>query len=345
MVLDLARTFPEAAIHTSVYAPALTYPEFRDLDVRPTALDRVPYFRTHHRAAFPCYAPAFSALRVDADVVVCSSSGWAHGVRTDGAKLVYCRGRALAHAARALPRAAARRPGRGRRRGTRRRRSRAARVGPPRRAIGDALPRELPGGRRRAVAEQYGIDARVVHPAAPRITAAPTPVAGIEPGFFLCVSRLLPYKNVDVVCEAFRRLPDQRLVVVGTGPMLAELRASAPPNVHLLLHVEDAELRWCYEQSRALVAASHEDFGLTVLEAAGAGRPTVALRAGGYLETVLDGRTGVFFDAPDAAGIAHAVMDLDRRVWDPDTIRAHADEFSLDRFVAKMREQVAELAG
>ena len=345
VVLDLARAFPDAVIHTSMYAPRLTYPEFRDLDVRTTLLDRSRYLKEHHRAAFPCYAPAFSAMRVDADVVVCSSSGWAHGVRTDGAKLVYCHAVARwltqsdrylgeGPGARALVRKGA-----------------LATAAPvlrtwDRRAAHSAA-RYLANSEvtRRAVAEQYGIDAPVVHPPTPRIDVAPVAVGGVLPGFFLCVSRLLPYKNVDAVCAAFRALPHERLVVVGTGPMLTELRASAPPNVHFLRNVGDAELRWCYEQSRALVAASHEDFGLTVLEAATAGRPVAALRAGGYLETVLEGRTGVFFDRPDPAAITRALGDLTARGWDDGKIRAHADDFSADRFVARMRAEVAQLSG
>ena len=126
-------------------------------------------------------------------------------------------------------------------------------------------------------------------------------MAGLEPGFLLSVTRLLPYKNVDVVTAAFARLPDQRLVVVGDGPERERLRASAPANVEFRTRLSDEELRWCYEQSAGLVAASHEDFGLTVLEAAAAGRPVAALRAGGYLETVRADTTGA--GSPDGSVI------------------------------------------
>ena len=90
VVLELTRAFPAAPVFTSLYAPDCTFPAFRDVDVRASALDRSSFLRAHHRAAFPLLAPTFSAMHVDADVVVCSSSGWAHGVRTTGAKLVYC---------------------------------------------------------------------------------------------------------------------------------------------------------------------------------------------------------------------------------------------------------------
>ena len=90
VVLAMARAFPDAPVHTSLYLPEGTFPEFRELDVRPMTIDRIPGLRRRHRLALPLLAPAFSATGIDADVVVCSSSGWAHGVRTAGRKLVYC---------------------------------------------------------------------------------------------------------------------------------------------------------------------------------------------------------------------------------------------------------------
>ena len=118
-------------------------------------------------------------------------------------------------------------------------------------------------------------------------------------GYHLVVSRLLPYKNVDQVIEAFRDLPE-RLLVIGAGPLLAPLRAAAPDNVRIATDLTDAQMRWAYAHARALVAASHEDFGLTPLEAGAFGRPTLALRAGGYLDTIADGVNGAFFDEPTA---------------------------------------------
>lgn len=340
VVLELARAFPGAPLYTSVYAPDHTFPAFRELDVRTTVLDRIGYLRAHHRAALPALPIAFSSLRVDADVVLCSSSGWAHGVRTTGAKVVYC-----STVARWL---------------TQRDRYLGSASGLPGTLIRGALAATAPALRawdaraaasattyvansevtRRAVMTQYGIDAEVLHPPTTRLDVVAAPVPGMQPGFFLCVSRLLPYKNVQAVCDAFARTPDVRLLVVGDGPDAGPLRATAPANVDFRSHLDDAQLRWCYEQSAALVAASHEDFGLTVLEAAAAGRPVAALRAGGFLETVVEGTTGVFFDTPTPDAVAEAVRRIPARDWDGATIRAHAVTFSPDRFVARIREIV-----
>ncbi len=90
VVAAMHRAFPAAPIYTSVFRPSGTFHDFDDVDVRTTWLDRMGPFREHHRTAFPFLAPTFSSLRIDADVVLCSSSGWAHGVRTTGAKVVYC---------------------------------------------------------------------------------------------------------------------------------------------------------------------------------------------------------------------------------------------------------------
>src|SRR5205823_12380194 len=111
----------------------------------------------------------------------------------------------------------------------------------------------------------------------------------LESGFFLCVSRLLPYKNVGAVVETFAELPSERLVVVGTGPEERRVRTAAAGNVRFLGSVSDEELRWLYGECRGLVAASYEDYGLTPLEAASFGKPSTVLRAGGFLDTVVDG--------------------------------------------------------
>jgi glycosyltransferase involved in cell wall biosynthesis len=196
---------------------------------------------------------------------------------------------------------------------------------------------------RRQILEHYGIEAEVVsppHSIDPRGDAIP--IAAVDAGFFLCVSRLLPYKHVDVAIEAFRGLKAQRLIVVGSGPDERRLRAMAPPNVLLLGSVSDTRLRWLYANTAGLVAASFEDYGLTPLEAAAFGKPTAALRWGGYLDTVCEGETGVFFDQPEPASIRRAVLDLLREEFPEDRLRAHADAFSEERFIQRLRALVEE---
>lgn len=337
----MARAFPDAAIHTSFHDPAGTFPEFAALDVRVAPIDRIVPLRTRHRLALPLLAPTFSAMRIDADVVVCSSSGWAHGVRTDGRKIVYC------HApARWLYQSDRYLEGRGR-------------AAP---AALRVVARPLKAWDRRAarsadtylansrytadmIADAYGIRARVVHP--PVVVdheAERSPVPGLGASYWLCVARLLPYKNVDVLVDAFARMPNERLVVVGSGPEGTALRARAPRNVTFLHEVQDSELGWLYANARALVALSYEDFGLTPIEAASFGTPSVALRFGGYLDTVIDGSTGVFVDAPTPAALERALCEFRDVVFDEQAIVHHAAEFGVDRFARRLRDEVEAVA-
>jgi glycosyltransferase involved in cell wall biosynthesis len=340
VVLTLADAYPDAAIHTSLYDPEATFPEFASHEIRTLPLDRVRLLRDHHRLALPFLAPAFSRLLVDADVTVCSSSGWAHGARTTGSKVVYCHNPArwlyqtdqyLAGSSRLAV-------------------AGLALLAPPLRrwdaAAASTGDRYLVNSRavRARVADVYGIDADVVPPPVDIDVDAPRRAPdGVEPGFVLCVSRLLAYKNVGAVVEAFALLPDQRLVVVGTGPLAERLAAGAPPNVTILGRVEDDELRWLYGSCLGLVAASYEDFGLTPVEAAAFGAPTAALRWGGFLDTIVDGETGTFFDRPTPERIAAAVDRLAEESWSTDALTAHAGRFAPEHFLARVAKVVDEV--
>jgi glycosyltransferase involved in cell wall biosynthesis len=342
VVLTMLKAFPSAPLHTSLCNPASSYPEFLQRDLHTSALNRFGLLRHDHRRALPLLAPAFSRLHIAADVVVCSSSGWAHGVTTEGRKIVYC------HApARWLYQTAAYL---GASRGLVRTGLAVLRPFLTRwdKLAAHTAHRYLTNSSavRAQIRRQYGIDAEVlppphtINPAGPQI-----PVDGLEPGFFLCVSRLLPYKHVDVLLEVFRKLPAERLVIVGQGPEERYLRAVAPPNAMLLGTVSDVQLRWLYASATGLLAASFEDYGLTPLEAAAFGTPTAALRWGGYLDTVVEGETGLFFDRPETARIRQAVQELTR--WQPSQSRllAHAACYSEAGFIRRLRAIVQEEGG
>jgi glycosyltransferase involved in cell wall biosynthesis len=337
VVLAMTRAFPEAPVYTALYNASTTFPEFRAVEIHSTWLDRIPLLRHRHRLALPLLAPAFEHAAVDADVVLCSSSGWSHGIAAGGRKIVYCHtpARWLYDGTRYL----------------------AGRKGAGWAALAALRPYLLRWDRRaaltanrylanstvtqRRIRDTYGIPAEVL-PAPPgmRASAEQRVVEGVEPGFFLCVSRLLPYKNVDAVVTAFAELGGARLVVVGVGPEAARLRALASPRVQLAGNVSDAELRWLYANCRAVVAASYEDYGLTPLEAAVFGRPSVTLRGGGFLDTVVEGTTGLFFDRPLPSEIRRAVTAVAAREWDKSQLQAHADSFSEERFAERLRAEV-----
>lgn len=342
VALALTRAFPGATLHTSLYAPEGTFPELRQVLIETTLLNRIPLLRNRHRLALPLLAPAFSAMRVEADVVVCSTSGWAHGIRTDGRKVVYCHtpARWLYQGDRYLGE-----------RGTLASRGALAALRRPLRAwdrrAAASAHRYLANSTvvRDRIRAAYGVDAEVVPP--PPALGPDGPertVTGLDAGFALCVSRLQPYKNVGAVAEAFAGLAGERLVIVGRGPEEAALRRQASANITVLGAVDDDELRWLYGACRFVVAASYEDFGLTPLEGAGFGKPAAVLRFGGFLDTVVEGETGVFFDRPEPAEIRRAIARLRAESPDEAGIRAHAARFGEERFALRLRAIVAEEA-
>lgn len=342
VVLSMMEAFPDAPLHTSLFHPPATFPAFESREVRTMGLDRLVWLRRNHRMAFPLLAPAFSAHRVDADVVLCSSSGWAHGVRTTGRKVVFCysparwlyqgdaylgEGRGVARTVLAAGRAPLMR-------WDRRSAGRASRYLTLSTVVRDRI---------RAT---YGIEAEVLPPPQTIDVAGPQrPTPGLDPGFFLCVARLLPYKNVDSVVAAFRQLPGERLVLVGAGPETGRLRQLARSNVTFLGSIDDDELRWLYASCKGVLSASHEDYGLTPLEGAAFGKPSAVLRGGGFLDTVIEGCTGVFFDRPEPSQIADAIRRLVAAPWPVGNLQAHAGRFDEATFVRRLREIVHEESG
>ena len=333
VVLSMLKAFPGATVYTSLYVPETTFEEFAEVRIHTLPINRLPALRNRHRLALPVLAPAFSALAVEADLVLCSSSGWAHAAHARGGrKVVYCHTPArwlyqpstymrgpLARTSLALLRPHLTRWDR-----------RAAASADLYIAVSTVV-----GERIRST---YGIEPILLHPP-PGIQAdgPRRPLPGLGKGFFLCVSRLLPYKNVDRVVAAFRLLAHERLVVVGDGPAAAGVRRLAGGNVTVLPRVTDDELRYLYAECGAVIAASYEDFGLTPLEAACFGKPALALRGGGYVDTVVEGRTGFFFVNPTPEAIAAAVRRLEGAPLDPDVIRDRAMSFSERRFIESLR--------
>jgi glycosyltransferase involved in cell wall biosynthesis len=348
MVLSMSRAFPNAPIYTLLYDPALTYPEFAERDIRVSAANKVGLLRKHHRAGLPIWPLVAQSMFVDADVVLTSSSGWAHGFRTRGRKLIYCYSPARwlylpdkylgddAGVANRIGLAATS----GYLKAWDRRQARSA---DKYLAISTLIK-----GR---IADAYGIDADVVFgPAEMSNLAAAETIPGLHGtgaesgGFYLCVSRLLPYKNVDVVIRAFADT-DRQLVVVGRGPEAERLRSIKTPNVHMLSDLTDGQISWLYENCRALIAASYEDFGLTPIEAGMRGRPTVAVRWGGFLDTVDEGLSGIYFDEPEPRAIAEALDRFEQMEFDPDKIRRHVEQFDEEHFAKRLYAEVDKLAG
>jgi len=178
------------------------------------------------------------------------------------------------------------------------------------------------------IRKNYRRDSVVIHPPVAVESFAPRDDIG---DYYLIVSRLAPYKRIDLVVQAFNelRLP---LKIVGAGIDLARLQKMASSHVEFLGHVPQNRLADLYARCRALVFPGVEDFGIVPLEANAAGRPVIAYAAAGALETVIDGVTGVFFREQTAASLAQAVRAADVTQFDARALRQHAEQFSQARF-------------
>jgi glycosyltransferase involved in cell wall biosynthesis len=334
VALKIAEGLGDGPLLTAIYNPEGTYSEFRDLRIDSTPLSWFAFFRSDPRRALPLLPLAW-ALRapVKADAVVCSSSGWSHGVRTDDrtVKVVYCH-----NPPRWLYQPDDYFEGQ----------PRAVRV-----AAALLRPLLLAWDRRAAasvttyvanstavadrVRQAYGVSAKVIHPPIGLDAEGSQSALPLAPGFFLTVARERGYKGTSRLVEAWEGLPGSRLVIVGSWSQ------RTPPNVTSVGRVSDAQLRWLYANACGLVSVSHEDFGLTPLEANAFGTPSLVIRAGGFLDSTAEGVSGMFIEEDTVEGIRTAVAGFPMQ-WDTKAIRKHADGFSNSSFLHALRAVVTD---
>jgi glycosyltransferase involved in cell wall biosynthesis len=177
----------------------------------------------------------------------------------------------------------------------------------------------------------YGRDADVVYPPVDidRFELVPD-----KKDYYLAASRLVGYKKIDVIVQAFARMPGKRLVVIGDGPERKVIERCATPNIEMLGYQENHVLEKYLQNARALVFAAEEDFGIVPVEAQACGTPVIAYARGGALETIVEGVTGLFFSAQTPEAIIEAIdrFEHQKKDLDPARIRAHAEKFGRDRF-------------
>jgi len=150
--------------------------------------------------------------------------------------------------------------------------------------------------------------------------------------FFVTASRMVPYKNIDLIVDAFSHMPNHHLVVIGDGPEWNQIKKKASKNIEIVGYQTDQSLRNYIKKAKGFVFAAEEDFGIVVVEAQAAGTPVIALGKGGALETVIDQKTGVFFKEPCITDLIDAVERFTNIEFDPLLIHTHAQQFSKERF-------------
>jgi glycosyltransferase involved in cell wall biosynthesis len=190
----------------------------------------------------------------------------------------------------------------------------------------------------RRIANTYHRHAEVIYPP---VNVDAFELQETKESFYLTASRMVPYKRMPLLVEAFRAMPDKKLVMIGDGPELEKVKAMAPANVKVMGYQSFDVLRDHMQRAKAFVFAAEEDFGITPVEAMACGTPVIAFGSGGVTESVIDGETGLFFDEQTPESVVEAVERFERNqsVFEPAAIRRRAEYFRPERF----REEFASL--
>jgi glycosyltransferase involved in cell wall biosynthesis len=326
---ELHGLFPDAPIYTSMYDPATMPAAYRTWDIRTSFMQRLPLVTRRHQAYLMAYPLAFESLDLSAyDLVISNSSAFCKGVITgpDALHICYC----------LTP---MRWAWRYRDYVERERLGVLARAALPPFIHYLRLWDTLSAGRvdhyvaiSRAVAgrirKYYGRQAEIIYPPVDTLRFSPRGSGG---GYYLTVARLIPYRRIDLVVDAFNRL-GLPVKIVGDGRDRARLEARAGRSIEFLGRVSDEALADLYAGCRAYLILAEEDFGIAPVEAQASGRPVVAYAAGGALDTVIDGETGVLFHQQSPEALSDAVRRIEGTSFDPIRIRAHAEQFSASVF-------------
>lgn len=333
----LVEMFPQAPLYTSMYWRDGMPSAYRAWDIRTTWMDHLPGIYRHHQPYLPLYPLAFRTLDLEGyDVVITNKSGFCHGVRMapETVHVCYCLaptryvwsyGEYAAREALPAPVRTALKP----------------LIGWLRRWDYQAAQRvdhliAISTEIQARIRHFYDREAEVIYP--PVDTRRFAPVSRPD-DYFLIVSRLIPYKRIDLAVRAFNTL-GLPLLIAGAGRDRATLEEMAESNVQFLGYVPDADLPDLVARCRAYVLPGSEDFCIAPVQAMAAGRPVIAYGEGGALDTVVPGVTGLHFDQPTAQSLVAAVRQFnaaDAFVFDADVVRRHAQQF--DRSVFERRVQ------
>ncbi len=342
-IAALHELYPEAPVYTSLCDLRRLPEVFQRMDIRTSFMQRLPLAKRFHKYYFMFYPLAFERFDLsEYDVILSSSSAYAKGVKKRPGQLHICYCYTPARFIWRYDDYVSR-----------------EQIAP---LFKQFLPYlleplkqwDLANSRgvdhflaiSGAVAERirriYGRESDIIYPPVETGYFRPSAVDG---DYYLIVSRLVPYKRLDLAVAAFNEL-DLPLKIVGGGPDRARLEKLARPNVEFLGRLPDAEVKRLLAECRALIFPGEEDFGIVPLEALAAGRPVIAFRAGGAAETLSDGETGVFFDAAEPRSLINAVNRFKFLVFDKEKLRARALKFDkrvfqtqIDRFIRRKYEE------
>jgi glycosyltransferase involved in cell wall biosynthesis len=185
----------------------------------------------------------------------------------------------------------------------------------------------------------YSRNAEVIYPP---VDIELFPLEEIKEDYYLTASRLVPYKKVDLIVEAFAQMPDKKLLVIGSGPEKEKIKSKLSPNIEFLGYQDFESLKKYMQKAKAFVFAAEEDFGIIVVEAMACGTPVIALNKGGTAETVIDKQTGIHFQNQSVDELKKAVMKFEdiNQKFNPKIISEYAKKFSRTIFEEKIKNFV-----
>jgi len=335
----LVEMYPGAPVYTSMYAPDIMPPAYRAWDIRVTWMNRLPGIYHHHQPYLLLYPLAFQGLDLRGyDVILSNKSGFCHGARVppDATHICYCLTptryvwnlRDYAERER-LP-------------------AIANAILPPVTALLRRWDYAAAQRVHHFIAISTEVQARIKRFYGRESVVIPPPVdttgfqlAARPDDYFLIVSRLIPYKRIDLAVAAFNEL-GLPLVIAGDGRDRARLQAMAKSNVTFLGRVDDARRAELMAHCRAFIFPGLEDFGITPVQAQAAGRPVIAFAGGGALDMVMDGVTGLFFHEPTTPSLADAVRRFDGSLFNPATICEFASRFDTLVFRRRLESFISE---
>ncbi len=328
----LVDLYPQRPIYTSLYAPDAMPDFYREWDIRTLWTDKLPGIRAHHQPYLPVYPLGWGGLNLsEYDVILSNKSGFCHGLQFDegrGIHVCYCLaptryvwqlesyiqregfGRAVELGLRPLIA------------GLRRWDYAAAQRVTHFIAISSEIQERI--------RRYYDRDSVIIFPPVETERFQPVPAHEVE-DYFLIVSRLIPYKRIDLAVQAATAL-NLPLKVGGKGRDLERLREMAGPTVEFLGFVPDDDLPGLMARAKAFIFPGLEDFGITPVQAEAAGRPVIAYKGGGALDTVVPGVTGEYFTEQTAESLIAVMRDFDAARYDPAAIRRHALQFDTQIF-------------
>ncbi len=342
VLAEVHAMYPQAPIYTSIYAPERMPEAMRWWDIRTSWLNKLPGIHSHHQPYLPFYPLGFGGIDVsDYDVVLSIKSGFSHGVRVrpDAWHIDYC----LTPTRYVwMPDAYLQREGFGK----------GVEMGL--RPLTAWLKRwDYKAAQRvthfvaistevqQRIRRYYHRESSIIFP--PVDTRRFRPNNEPPEPFFFVLSRLIPYKRIDLAIEACNQV-GCKLIVAGDGRDRAALEAMAGPTIEFLGRVSNAEAEQLMARCQAFIFPGLEDFGITPLQAQAAGRPVIAFGAGGALDTVISGVTGEFFHEQSVAALAATLADFDPARYDPAACRAQAERFSNERFHRELGDYVQRVA-